>query len=169
MTTFSMEIKLKIIRKSVQNYIIFILCWKCIVLCWWVWRVSATVSRDLQTRKTVQITWWFRQFHYNRDPYTNGHPQLFIISDPLWISTQCPTFRIDCETNFLSILENFFSKCLYFLWKAPFCHPFVTIPLYVKKPKVFVEHGRNPAICHIRSRWSSHMYVLWRERSPGMP
>ncbi len=37
-------------------------------------------------------------------------------------NVKCPTSRIDCETNFLSILENFFSKWLYFRWKVHFCH-----------------------------------------------
>ena len=35
-----------------------------------------------------------------------------------------PTSRIDCETNFYSILENFFSKWLYFSSKVHFCHAF---------------------------------------------
>ena len=35
---------------------------------------------------------------------------------------KCPSSRIDCETNFLSILENFFSKWFYFCWKVHFCH-----------------------------------------------
>ena len=45
-----------------------------------------------------------------------------------WHHLNVPTSRIDCETNFLSIFENFFSKCLYLCLKAHFCHPFVTTP-----------------------------------------
>ena len=54
-------------------------------------------------------------------------------------NVKCPTLMIDCETNFLSILENFFSKLLYFCWKAHFCHPFVTIPPYVRKASRFLS------------------------------
>ena len=63
-------------EESVKNYKIFNLCWKCIIWCWWAWRVYGNVSRVLQTRKTIKIAWCFRKFHYNRDSNTNGDPQI---------------------------------------------------------------------------------------------
>ena len=37
-----------------------------------------SVSRVLQTRKTIKIAWCFRKFHYNRDSNTNEHLSLSI-------------------------------------------------------------------------------------------
>ena len=104
-------------ENQVENIYIFILCSKCIIWCWRVWRVSATVSSNLQTRKTVKIAWWFRAFHYNRDPYTNGHPQPFI---------KISTFR-KIAKKVRKIDEKW--KCLlypiFFLcWKTRIKHPF---------------------------------------------
>ena len=67
---------------------------------------------------------------------------------------QCPTSRIDCETNFLSILENFFSKSLYFCWKVHFCHSGVDVrPRYgrtgriISNVRVWQDLSRTVFIC----------------------
>ena len=82
--------------------------------------MSATVSRDLQTRKTVKIAWWFRAFHYNRDPYTNGHPQPFIkISTFRKIAKKVR--KIDEKWKWL--LYPIFFLC----WKTRIKHPFPSV------------------------------------------
>ena len=65
--------------KSVKNIIIFILCWKCIIWCWWAWRVYGNVSGVLQTRKTTKNHAPFLRIYYNRNPNTNGHLLPFFI------------------------------------------------------------------------------------------
>ena len=78
-------------EESVKNYKNFNLCWKCIIWCWWAWRVYGNVSRVLQTRKTIKIAWCFRKFHYNRDSNTNGHPLPSIIAASFWTTSQTLT------------------------------------------------------------------------------
>ncbi len=62
----------------------------------------------------------------------------WILQD-LVVFLKCPTLKMDCETNFLWILKNFFSKCLYFLWEAHFCHPYPLVPPYVRNAHLFIQ------------------------------
>ena len=71
-----------------ENLAIFILCCKCLIWCWWVWRVYENVSRVLQTRKTTKNHMRFLIIHYNRDLYTNGHLLLSIILPPVWVALE---------------------------------------------------------------------------------
>ena len=70
--------------ESVKNYIFFNLCWKCIIWCWWAWRVYGNVSRALQTRKTIKIASCFGQIHYNSVLNTNVHQLMFIMQCSFW-------------------------------------------------------------------------------------
>ena len=71
-------------EKQVKNFIIFILCCKCIIWCWWAWKVYGNVSGTLQTRKTVKIASCFGQIDYNRILNTNAHRLMCIMSAAFW-------------------------------------------------------------------------------------
>ena len=43
-----------------------------------------SVSRVLQTRKTIKIAWCFRKFHYNRDSNTNEHLSISLDFSASW-------------------------------------------------------------------------------------
>ena len=77
----------------------------------YLWKVSLKKQNYILYRKSyskVDEFWWLSLF-------------FFIFTDtPKCV--KCPTSRIDCEANFLSILENFFPKWLYFRWKVHCCH-----------------------------------------------